>query len=99
MIVYISIGNSDDALSQKQWSQFWTEMAARVVSLGTTHGAWFSNPVGTHQNACWCVEFPGPAEHSEARETAVEIGASTSRTQSPGRSSRGRSSCDRVLPV
>jgi hypothetical protein len=74
MIVYISIGNSDDRLTQQQWSEFWIDMAAEVVSVGHTHGAWFSNPVGAFQNACWCVEFTSAEEAEGAKAIAGEIG-------------------------
>jgi len=57
LTVYISIGNSDDKLTQAEWSQYVVEIIARVVSIGHTHGAWFSLPHTAYQNACWCVEF------------------------------------------
>ena len=72
--VYISIGNSDDKLTQTQWSEFWIAMAAEVVSLAQkTHGAWFSNPAGPWQNACWCVEFTSEAAEKTARYAATEV--------------------------
>jgi hypothetical protein len=74
MIVYVSIGNSDDHLTQAEWSNFWIEMSARVASVASiTHGVWFSNPAGPWQNACWCLEFADSTEVEEAREAAVEI--------------------------
>lgn len=74
MIVYISIGNSDDHLSQADWAQFWLDITAEVVSIGHTHGAWFSNSVSQWQNACWCVEYATDQDAAEARETAAGIG-------------------------
>jgi hypothetical protein len=71
--VYISIGNSDDKLTQAEWSQYVVEIIARVVSIGHTHGAWFSLPHTPYQNACWCVEFTSAADVAEAREVATEI--------------------------
>jgi len=73
MIVYISVGNSDDKLSQVEWCNYIIEMTARVVAIGHPHGQWASNPVGAYQNACWCVEFRTDAEAAEAREVAKEI--------------------------
>lgn len=73
--VYISIGNSDDKLTQEQWSKYWIAMSAQVISLASvTHGSWFSNPVSPWQNACWCVEFPGEAVEMTAREEAAALG-------------------------
>lgn len=74
MIVYISIGNSDDRLTQQQWSEFWIDMAAEVVSIGKRHGVWFSNSVDSFQNACWCVEFASADEAAAAKAIAAEIG-------------------------
>lgn len=74
ILVYISIGNSDDKLTQKEWSQFWIEFAAEVISVAKViHGAWFSNPAGQFQNACWCVEFENEIKEKEARQTATEV--------------------------
>lgn len=62
MIVYISIGNSDDKLEQSQWSSFANavdravDMATKYVGA-TVHGRWYSLPNEAWQNACWCVEF------------------------------------------
>ena len=73
MIVYISIGNSDDKLTQAEWSQYVMEMLVRVVSIGHKHGDWYSAPFTAYQNACWCVEFPNTEQWAEAREVATEV--------------------------
>lgn len=58
MIVYVSIGNSDDKLTQKEWSAFWHEVNNLVASRRTTiHGRWMSAPNVEYQNACWCFEY------------------------------------------
>jgi hypothetical protein len=58
MIVYISIGNSDDKLTQVEWSHFCQETTLAVIGYaGKVHGRWFSLPDSRYQNACWCVEF------------------------------------------
>ena len=73
VIVYVSIGNSDDKLTQAEWSNYVIEMLARVVSIGRTHGDWYSPPFTRYQNACWCIEFNSAADIAEAREVATEI--------------------------
>ena len=70
MIVYISIGNSDDRLTQCAWSHFVLDMSAEVTSLGLLRGAWFSLSTSAYQNACWCVEFSGPDAQAEANVVA-----------------------------
>jgi len=59
VIVYVSIGNSDDKLTQKEWAEF---SQAVDTALGEDsglvegrHGAWTSHPTAEWQNACWCV--------------------------------------------
>jgi hypothetical protein len=72
--VYMSIGNSDDKLTQAEWSEFYVRMAAEVASYASQiHGTWFSNPVGRWQNACWCLEFASEAAAKTARDVAAEI--------------------------
>lgn len=57
--VYISIGNSDDKLTQAEWAEFYaaTNFAIRD-DAHVVHGQWLSGPVSPWQNACWCVEVP-----------------------------------------
>lgn len=58
MIVYISIGNSDDKLTQAEWSEFCGWVATSVGMFADhTHGKWFSIPSEPWQSACWCVEI------------------------------------------
>lgn len=75
MTVYISIGNSDDKLPQKEWTQFIVAILARIKPLASAaHGEWFSAPQAPWQNACWCLEFPDdPAVLTEVREVLAEI--------------------------
>jgi|ERR1700733_9944099 len=51
--VYISIGNSDNKLTQSQWSEF-CYTVSEVLDC-QRHGEWFSLPNAPFQNACWCV--------------------------------------------
>lgn len=70
MVVYVSIGNSDDKLTQGDWATFYSavgdviDRTARVV-----HGAWVSVSTDPWQNACWCFEVasdPDP-DYDKAR--------------------------------
>lgn len=60
MIVYVSIGNSDDKLSQAQWAQFCMDVYAVLAAEGKLRGAWYSASNSMYQNACWCVEIVLP---------------------------------------
>ncbi len=56
--VYVSIGNSDDKLTQKRWSDFAIDVAGLVRVWSTQlHGEWLSLPHAQYQNACWCFEI------------------------------------------
>jgi hypothetical protein len=56
-VVYISIGNSDDKLSQRHWSDFVRDVHTAITEHAEKmHGAWFSASESPYQNACWCVE-------------------------------------------
>ncbi len=77
MAVYISIGNSDDKLTQNEWSSFYAATDL-VIRRGAhqVHGAWVSHATDPWQNACWCIETmldPASVEHLKMRlaETAA----------------------------
>jgi len=55
MIVYVSIGNSDDGLSQSEWAEFVADVQSLLGGV-RIHGEWFSLPHVKWQNACWCIE-------------------------------------------
>lgn len=56
--VYVSIGNSDDKLTQRQWSAFVLHTHLTISdAAATVHGAWYSGPAVEWQNACWCADI------------------------------------------
>lgn len=54
--VIIQIGNSDDKLSQREWSRFVTSTWKYLETVGDIHFSGFSPPEAVWQNACWVVE-------------------------------------------
>lgn len=57
MIAYVSIGNSDDKLNQRQWVLFLLETKTAIHETGALiHGEWHSYPDSIYQNACFCFE-------------------------------------------
>lgn len=66
--IYISIGNSDDKLSQSDWSSYVLdvdrafEQAVRYEGA-RVHGRWYSLPTEPWQNACWCAEWHPDLAH------------------------------------
>jgi hypothetical protein len=58
VIVHISIGNSDNKLTQSLWAGYVAEVDCWVVEYALTiHGAYFSLPTVPWQNACWAFEI------------------------------------------
>lgn len=61
-IVYISIGNSDNKLTQEEWANFQNDVHYIIndsvnYADSVIHGRWVSLPTDPWQNACWCVEY------------------------------------------
>jgi hypothetical protein len=53
----ITIGNSDDKLTQKEWFLFWINVRDAVVQHSKqVHGEFLSASNSQYQNACWLVE-------------------------------------------
>lgn len=62
-VVYISIGNSDDRLTQAEWHRYYVAVnlaihRAAEAPLGAIHGQWLSEPASSWQNACWALQLP-----------------------------------------
>jgi hypothetical protein len=76
--VYVSLGNSDDKLSQARWSEFREQVTAAVRDHAPrVHGNWVSPSADPWQNACIAFELD-PAEapflKSELRDLAASFG-------------------------
>jgi hypothetical protein len=56
MLVCIQIGNTDDKLSQAEWSNFCHRVLALCESAGTVHFSGGSSTDLPWQNYCVCVE-------------------------------------------
>jgi hypothetical protein len=71
--VYISIGNSDNKLTQSQWHTYIDDVRHSVNTYAKkVHGEWFSLPDSAYQNACWCVEIRRGTPVSELRNELIE---------------------------
>lgn len=56
--VHASIGNSDDKLSQADWSRYLDEFQrVMVMAARQVHGQWYSAPASPFQNACMAIEI------------------------------------------
>jgi hypothetical protein len=59
MSVYVTIGNSDDKLTQEEWAQFYSLVNRTIRRVADDiHGQWVSSPTSVYQNACWCFVLP-----------------------------------------
>lgn len=74
MTVYVSIGNSDDRLTQREWSEFIAEVNTAIKeSAAEFHGKWTSLPHAPWQNACWCIE-PQASSVGVLRRRLADLG-------------------------
>lgn len=56
--IYVTIGNSDDKLSQKEWAWFINDIRNEIKCWGgEVFGEWFSKPDSAYQNACFGAAF------------------------------------------
>lgn len=73
--IYVSIGNSDDKLTQAEWSRFYEEVGRAIFGVlkyegARIHGTWVSLPHEPWQNACWCFDA-----HEELADKVEELRA------------------------
>ena len=62
MTVHVSVGNSDDRLTQRAWANFCAAVDAAVAThADSVHGAFHSLPNGPWQSACWGFEAREPS--------------------------------------
>lgn len=55
--VYVSIGNSDDKLTQLDWYRFVNLLQGAVrLESSQVYGVWFSEPASQYQNMCMAAE-------------------------------------------
>lgn len=76
MNILISIGNSDNKLSQAEWSQFIRSIRNILSSYSNTvtvHGEWFSAPDSPWQNANWCIEPLGMTSTTDLAELKTDL--------------------------
>jgi hypothetical protein len=76
--VYVSIGNSDDKLTQARWSEFYHQVTTAVRDrVERVYGNWLSIPSDPWQNACIAFGID-PAEtpilKGELRDLAAMFG-------------------------
>lgn len=70
MNVYVTIGNSDDGLTQARWSEYCAQVEHLITGVApTVYGIWFSRSDSRWQNACFSFEaYEGAwADHLKSR--------------------------------
>jgi len=59
--VYVSIGNSDDKLSQSEWSNYLHSFRECMAKFAKeVYGDWVSEPSSSYQNACMGIATETP---------------------------------------
>lgn len=57
MTYYVSIGNSDNKLSQEDWAMFQGALLRTLqIMANQIHGVWYSAPTTIFQNMCICFD-------------------------------------------
>jgi hypothetical protein len=75
MTVYVSIGNSDDKLTQSQWATFRSAVNTLVhMFANQMHGEWASISHAAWQNACWAFDID-PANARVMKRELSQIAA------------------------
>jgi len=55
-VLYASIGNSDDKLSQAEWAEYVTEFRRILRNYAEEiHGEWYSAAESAYQNVCMAI--------------------------------------------
>lgn len=63
-MAHVAIGNSDDKLTQQEWSLFVADLDLAVAPVATrVHGSWYSLPNAPWQNHCVAFDLKPGAEH------------------------------------
>jgi hypothetical protein len=57
MYIVVSIGNSDDRLTQKEWNKFVEEMIDLLADSGKVHFFGGASTFAPWQNVAWIVEL------------------------------------------
>ena len=72
LTIYVSIGNSDDKLTQDDWCHYCICVDTEIrMTVPTIHGEWYSKSAAPWQNMCICFEIP--ANQADALKQALRI--------------------------
>lgn len=72
--VHAAIGNSDDKLSQQDWSEYVHEFQQAMQSLTReVYGVWFSAPDSVYQNCCIAAGVTTPDMTAALRDALVKL--------------------------
>lgn len=70
--IYVSIGNSDDKLTQDDWCHFCCAVVSLIrMETPTVHGEWYSKSGAPWQNMCICFEIP--TDRADAMKAALRV--------------------------
>lgn len=75
-IYYVTIGNSDDKLTQRRWSAYCHSVDLVVRrAANVVHGYWLSETSTQWQNACWCIDVYQARVVPELKDELTDIAA------------------------
>lgn len=74
MSIVVLIGNSDDKLTQREWSKFYASVSQLISEYATSiHFQGCSPGQESWQNACFVFEVGGPADRATLHEELLYI--------------------------
>lgn len=72
--IYVSIGNSDDKLTQVEWSEYVSEIFEAVRDQAKQiFGEWHSHSASEFQNACIAAAIRGPEAVDDLRRALTTL--------------------------
>lgn len=72
--LYVTIGNSDDTLTQKRWADYIREVDSALEEWGQHRwGVWHSAPDKPFQSACWGIEVEDATGELQALRMDLDV--------------------------
>ena len=82
MTIIIQIGNTDNKLTQQDWSRYVGEVKSLIENAvlisdgGEIHGTFYSHSDAPWQNACFVIDMDDEKRKEQMKDRLVDIGDS-----------------------
>jgi len=72
-VVYITVTNSGDKLTQTRWADVLSDIVVLGLEAGKYLGEWYSSPLDSSQSACFAVSGVKPSRIPWLQDNLQEI--------------------------